>query len=455
MSYREEAEMEEPTTNTRTRGYYPPAASSSSSHGRNRQQQQQQQQQRQASGASASSSSSPQPLSYPRNSGSDEDGNTANSYTATSEAHLINSRETYASTSYIPPVNNQEQQPQYAAYNHERSYSQQRRRASPRHAQPTPSPRSPESYNRPDYFNNNNNSSSHDNQLPITRTNMEYGSPMSDINDTPGFSFTEDKISSAQAHSYGAAGLDKNGMMDKEISRSHTGGGIVQPRTGHAGNDNAGVSSIIKGYGTPHQIAYLCVVLLQTISTAALVSVVWAKIRDGTPGACKTTVLVYHAQCSRLLFSVGYNGFSSFFSGNNDETAIKRRTVTVYLAIFLFGSVFEIITAIDALRLNNTIQLIGVCMFTVAMMVSCFFWSFLLLVTLARLRFEGRQGRNDTRDPGIASCTFNVPSYADGLLPWLSILYSIYYDLLSGISLSTFVPFPMPFVAIPRSTPPS
>jgi len=70
---------------------------------------------------------------------------------------------------------------------------------------------------------------------------------------------------------------------------------------------------------------------------------------------------------------VGYDGFTSFFSGNDDVASLRRRTITVYLAIFLFGSVFEIITAIDALRLNNTIQLIGVCLFVVAMMVSSLF----------------------------------------------------------------------------------
>jgi len=113
------------------------------------------------------------------------------------------------------------------------------------------------------------------------RDKIEYGSPLSDINDTPGFSFTEDKLAPG-AHAYGGGGgLDKNG--DKEISRSKT-GTVIHRSGANAGNENAGVSSIVKGYGTPHQIAYLCVVLLQTISTAALVSVVWAKIRDGTPG---------------------------------------------------------------------------------------------------------------------------------------------------------------------------
>lgn len=52
-------------------------------------------------------------------------------------------------------------------------------------------------------------------------------------------------------------------------------------KTGHA--NEGGVSSIVRGYGTPHQIAYLSVVLVQTLATAAMIAVVWAKIRAGTP----------------------------------------------------------------------------------------------------------------------------------------------------------------------------
>ena len=105
------------------------------------------------------------------------------------------------------------------------------------------------------------------------------------------------------------------------------------------------VSSFLKGYATAHQLVFLVIVLCQTVATAVMIALTWAKIQAGTPET-----------------------FSQL--STSDERSLRRRSITVYLAIFLFGSVFEIITALDALRLNNTIQLIGVVLFVVAMMVS-------------------------------------------------------------------------------------
>ena len=107
---------------------------------------------------------------------------------------------------------------------------------------------------------------------------------------------------------------------------------------------NTTIASILVGYGTPHQLGYLVTVLLQTVACTIMIGIVWAKYRDGTPK------------------------FFQQLSDQNEEN-LRRRSITVYLAIFLFGSAFEIVTALDALRLNNTIQLIGVCMFTIAMIV--------------------------------------------------------------------------------------
>jgi len=110
-------------------------------------------------------------------------------------------------------------------------------------------------------------------------------------------------------------------------------------------------SSIFKGYATTHQLLFLAIVLLQTIASMVLIAFIWAKIRSGTPDALKGDLL------------------NSLPPDQRDDELQKRRSITVYLVIFLFGSVFEIVTALDALRLNNTIQLIGVCLFTAAMMV--------------------------------------------------------------------------------------
>jgi hypothetical protein len=106
----------------------------------------------------------------------------------------------------------------------------------------------------------------------------------------------------------------------------------------------AGVTSLLKGYATAHQLAYILVVLLQTGASSALIAITWGKIQAGTP-----------------------ESFSQL--DTNSEESLRRRSITVYLALLLFGAAFEIIAALDALRLNNTVQLIGVSIFAVAMMV--------------------------------------------------------------------------------------
>lgn len=74
------------------------------------------------------------------------------------------------------------------------------------------------------------------------------------------------------------------GQSDKQSSAK---AGPQSPAIGAAGQ---GVSSIVRGYGTPHQIAYLSVVLLQTLATAAMIAIVWVKIRAGTPGELRHSI---------------------------------------------------------------------------------------------------------------------------------------------------------------------
>lgn len=119
-----------------------------------------------------------------------------------------------------------------------------------------------------------------------------------------------------------------------------------------AGGGHTNIASILKGYGTTHQLLYLLTVILQTIASMILIALIWAKIKSGTPANLDSSL------------------FNDAKFGTVDDENLRRRSITVYLVIFIFGSIFEIVTALDALRLNNTIQLIGVCLFTAAMMVS-------------------------------------------------------------------------------------
>lgn len=53
-----------------------------------------------------------------------------------------------------------------------------------------------------------------------------------------------------------------------------------------------------------------------------------------------------------------------------DNFSQDLKTISVYLAVFVFGCVFQVIIAWDAIRLKNTLQLIGVLIFNVALTVT-------------------------------------------------------------------------------------
>ncbi|TKY90038.1 hypothetical protein EX895_000036 [Sporisorium graminicola] len=53
-----------------------------------------------------------------------------------------------------------------------------------------------------------------------------------------------------------------------------------------------------------------------------------------------------------------------------DNITQNLKTVSVYLAVFVFGCVFQVLIAWDAVRLKNTIQLIGVLIFNIALTIT-------------------------------------------------------------------------------------
>jgi hypothetical protein len=44
------------------------------------------------------------------------------------------------------------------------------------------------------------------------------------------------------------------------------------------------------------------------------------------------------------------------------ENASQSKTIPTFLALYLFGFVYELVLVYDALRLKNTIQIIGICL---------------------------------------------------------------------------------------------
>jgi hypothetical protein len=47
----------------------------------------------------------------------------------------------------------------------------------------------------------------------------------------------------------------------------------------------------------------------------------------------------------------------------------QSRTIPTYLTLFIFGFVYQLILVYDALRLKNTIQVIGLCIYNVGLLI--------------------------------------------------------------------------------------
>lgn len=51
------------------------------------------------------------------------------------------------------------------------------------------------------------------------------------------------------------------------------------------------------------------------------------------------------------------------------ETNSNTRAIPTYLTIFIFGFLYQLVLVYDSLRLKNTIQVIGLCMYNVGMLI--------------------------------------------------------------------------------------
>ena len=52
-----------------------------------------------------------------------------------------------------------------------------------------------------------------------------------------------------------------------------------------------------------------------------------------------------------------------------EDAPPQAKTIPTYLAIFIFGFIYQLVLVWDALRLKNTIQVIGICLYNLGMMV--------------------------------------------------------------------------------------
>lgn len=53
----------------------------------------------------------------------------------------------------------------------------------------------------------------------------------------------------------------------------------------------------------------------------------------------------------------------------DDDTSAQYKTIPTFLTLFIFGFLYELLLVWDALRLKNTIQIIGICIANLALLV--------------------------------------------------------------------------------------
>lgn len=92
---------------------------------------------------------------------------------------------------------------------------------------------------------------------------------------------------------------------------------------------------------TPWTWAFMLVVLGQAIASLALEAYVFGEFQSNL-----------HVKAAK-----------------GEKAPEPTKTIPTYLALFIFGFVYELVLAWDALRLKNTIQVIGICMYNIGMLI--------------------------------------------------------------------------------------
>lgn len=57
------------------------------------------------------------------------------------------------------------------------------------------------------------------------------------------------------------------------------------------------------------------------------------------------------------------------FHSDNDKNTSQYRSIPTFLTLFIFGFIYELVLVWDALRMKNTIQIIGLCFANLALLV--------------------------------------------------------------------------------------
>ncbi|KAL2756566.1 hypothetical protein ACRALDRAFT_2101535 [Sodiomyces alcalophilus JCM 7366] len=121
------------------------------------------------------------------------------------------------------------------------------------------------------------------------------------------------------------------------------------------------------------------------------------------------------------------------------ETESQRRTIPTFLTLFIFAFLYELIVVWDALRMKNTIQIIGVCIANLAIMIYAAIQIEQIQIAVEEMEAAGAlvRGRkdmwNDMRPFLIAiPCIFSAGTIAMSFVAWK--LYQVFaWDILKTI----------------------
>ena len=82
--------------------------------------------------------------------------------------------------------------------------------------------------------------------------------------------------------------------------------------------------------------------------------------------------------------------FATFQQSLRDgaTTTPQSRTIPTYLTLFIFGFVYQLILVYDALRLKNTIQVIGLCIYNVGLLIYASVQTDQIRKAIVALRFK-------------------------------------------------------------------
>ena len=73
----------------------------------------------------------------------------------------------------------------------------------------------------------------------------------------------------------------------------------------------------------------------------------------------------------RSFLSYVFEQFQTSLTGSyqSDSTASDSRSIPTFLTLYIFGLLYQLVLVYDALRLKNTIQIIGLCIYNVGLLV--------------------------------------------------------------------------------------